>query len=506
MSLTKGSRPGGSLACPIIFVQSQGGLANRMIQYMAACRIASEVPGCAIAGCELDEWGIRSQSYPQLQKPDLVLSDNQIDVPHVVTALSSGDANVVHLNGYAQWMSNFPDLDTCRSLFPEDKATYPGFGPDYLVCNIRGSEILDARHRDYVLLPVDFYEHLAATTGLQPVFMGQIEENAYCKALRSRFPQAIFQSTRGALADFQTFRNAHNLVPSVSTFSWLAAWLSHAATIFLAVDGLFHPLQSPRIDLLPFRDPRYRFYLFPINYAVPVQEFARAHRAVSGNWRYMRSQAVAALRSLTPKRPRRLVSYLKHFDELFYLQAHPDVARDVEAGNLSAGRDHYIANGFAERRICFEFDENWYAAEYPLAALEVGRGNWEDLRHHFVETGATRGYKPAPVPRRTTRWPLRPGPFLRLFDEDFYLRTYPDVAQAVKANRFSSLYHFANHGFKEGRICFPFDEVWYATQYPSAVSEVAQGHYIDLRHHFVETGFYRGYEPLEPQTKDRQSG
>ncbi|MCC6736670.1 MAG: hypothetical protein IT534_11175 [Bauldia sp.] len=48
---------------------------------------------------------------------------------------------------------------------------------------------------------------------------------------------------------------------AVSTFSWLATWLSpRAETIALPVAGLFHPAARPDIDLLPIDDQRYRLY------------------------------------------------------------------------------------------------------------------------------------------------------------------------------------------------------------------------------------------------------
>ena len=61
-------------------------------------------------------------------------------------------------------------------------------------------------------------------------------------------------------------------------YAWLAAWLSCSAeNIFLPVNGLFNPMQKNGVDLLPFDDLRYKFFLFPINYAVPVERHADLH-------------------------------------------------------------------------------------------------------------------------------------------------------------------------------------------------------------------------------------
>jgi len=66
------------------------------------------------------------------------------------------------------------------------------------------------------------------------------------------------------LADFERLRSARHVVTSVSSFAWLATWLSDAQTIHVPVLGLLNPAQRPDVDLLPLDDPRYRFYRFPV--------------------------------------------------------------------------------------------------------------------------------------------------------------------------------------------------------------------------------------------------
>jgi hypothetical protein len=383
----------------ILDVHLMGGFANRMIQYMVVRRIAAEVEDCLISNAVLPEWGIDHPVLPGGPGPEIKIpeSTHRVKVAEIAQLLSSGEKMRLNFRSYAQWFANFPELELCRSMFPANEREYPGYGPEYLVCNVRGAEVLDARHRHYVLLPIEFYAELAQTTGLKLVFMGQIEENVYCHALKQRFPEAVFCPSRGAMADFQTFRNSKNLVPAVSTFSWLAAWLSRADRIMLPVNGLFHPVQEPTIDLLPCADERYRFYLFPINYAVTIDEFVNAHRALHGGWRCMRPEAIADLRTATPRWPKRLDRFVSFFDEKFYLQTWPDVARAVEAGKFGSGLEHYIKSGFREgHRRCFPFDPSWYSMEYPLAAFEVGQGDYVDLMHHYVEVGVMRGYEPLP--------------------------------------------------------------------------------------------------------------
>ena len=156
--------------------------------------------------------------------------------------------------------------------------------------------------------------------------MGQTGHNAYTDRLRRMFPNAPFLETRGPVRDFETIRQSKNILVGVSTFVWLAAWLSEADNIHLAVSGLFNPMQSPVVDLLPFGDPRYRFHLFPLNYAVDPANLDMAHRAIEPYWRLLppallRQQFVAA-----PRFPRDLADFLAVYDEDYYLADNPDVS------------------------------------------------------------------------------------------------------------------------------------------------------------------------------------
>ena len=390
---------------PILDVCFKSGFANRMIQYMVARRIASDVDGCQISNAVIREWGIEHPVIPGGPEAcdKVPIAENALNIPDIVRSLALGKKSRFTFRTYAQWFPNFPHLNTCRRMFPANPEAYPGYGPEYLVCNVRGEEVLDAIHPSYTLLPIEFYAELANTTGLKLVFMGQIGDNDYCNALKRRFPDAQFEPTRGALADFQTLRNSCNIVIAVSTFSWLAAWLSHADLIVMPVNGLFHPVQCADVDLLPLADERYRFYLFPINYAVPVAKFEEAHRALRDLWRYMPAEEVAELRAKVARKSRRsLEKYLAVFDEKYYLLTYPDIARAVRSGGIPTGRHHYARAGFKENRMGFLFDPRWYSTAYPLAALEVGQGDYVDLRQHYAEVGTMRGYRPYPdAPART---------------------------------------------------------------------------------------------------------
>ena len=294
------------------------------------------------------------------------------------------------IESYAQHTDNFLPAAAYRDVFRSPSVR--GAGPRELLCNIRQGDILDAHHPDYVLLPVEYYAELVERTGLAPVFAGQLEDSPYMEALRRRFPAARMVPSQGAVADFAFIRASCHIVPAVSTFSWLAAWLSEAETVHMPVVGLFNPSQSPGTQLLAWEDRRFSFTLFPFHYAVPVARFAAAHAAVRQLWRQMPAPALRALLARTPP-PRDRAATLAAFDEAFYLGHYPDVAASVAGGHMPSGRHHFEFCGCDEGREAVGVDAAWYCTAYPIAAVEMSQGEAAGPADHWVSIGRARGYR-----------------------------------------------------------------------------------------------------------------
>ena len=246
---------------PVIHLRATGGLGNRMFECLFAHRLLAELPGAVLTGDPLPEWGIRHPAIP-LPRPSVSIEGHRPELLRLVALVRAGLLRGIETNCLACRMELLPPLALARALFPATPAPV-SHGPDTLLINIRAAEILGPAHKDYRPLPVAHYEHLIASTGLRPVFMGQLGDDPYTAALRARFPAAGFEESRGPMADFATLRAARHLVLPVSTFSWLAAWLSEAETIHLPLAGLFHAHRRPEVNLVPLDDPRYRFHLFP---------------------------------------------------------------------------------------------------------------------------------------------------------------------------------------------------------------------------------------------------
>jgi hypothetical protein len=275
----------------VVALKTSGGLGNRMFECLFAHRLVAELPGAVLTGSALPEWGIRFPALP-LPRPSVFVQGHRPELARLVSLVRQGILRGIETNCLACRVELLPPIGDVRALFRPIPPPVV-HGPGTLLINIRGAEILGPRHKDYRPLPLAHYERLINETGLHPVFMGQLGDDPYTSALRERFPQAGFEPSRGVMEDFATIRAARHVALPVSTFSWLAAWLSEAETIHLPIIGFFHVRRRPEVDLLPITDPRYRFHLFPedrwdgspqslahaIRSAAPAQELTRREAA-----------------------------------------------------------------------------------------------------------------------------------------------------------------------------------------------------------------------------------
>ncbi|MBV9252266.1 MAG: hypothetical protein JO227_23845 [Acetobacteraceae bacterium] len=83
-----------------------------------------------------------------------------------------------------------------------------------------------------------------------------------------------------------------------------------------------------------------------------------------------------------------------------------------------------------------------------------------------------------------------------IFDEEWYLARYPDIADAVRSGRTpSAREHYLIHGRQEGRSGYRFEPDWYLATYPLVSGEIDQGRASDPRDHYERYGYLRGYLP-----------
>lgn len=242
---------------PRLIVKPRGRMGNLMFQLMLATRINDRLGGAAtIHGVELPEWNIRSLPVGEPPRRALRLSGHLFDLDEVAHTLRSGICDAVLIEGWGQRLEYFPDPAPMRALFRSGESPH-ALRDDEILIHVRSADIEGGAFAGYYPLPFAFYETVIRSEGRSPVFMGQLQPSPYTDALRQRFPQATFLPPSSPMKDFATLRSAERVVLSVSSFAWLAAWLSETAqAIHYPVAGLFDPRRG-RQNLLPLEGARW---------------------------------------------------------------------------------------------------------------------------------------------------------------------------------------------------------------------------------------------------------
>lgn len=238
-------------------------MANRMMQYLAALKLAEGYEDCAVTGHDISEWSMHSpssrgyRSWPVINTPHM-------DIPWLRSFVAAQGIDRIRFKGVPCHLNHFPSAQVAAQIFDAGPQPHYETGPGDLVIHIRLEDVMvPGRHADYGPLPIDWYRSLIADTGLHPVFVGQIGDDIYSETLRAAFPEATILEGGSVLHDFQTLRNAHNIALAVGTFSWLASWLGRPRRIFYPMLGVMHPAEMPFVRLLTADDPRYECYEFP---------------------------------------------------------------------------------------------------------------------------------------------------------------------------------------------------------------------------------------------------
>ncbi|WP_215755536.1 hypothetical protein [Acetobacter sp. P5B1] len=384
---------------PKIWVVPMGNAANRALEYLVACRIKKEVPSLEIQNIHLPEWGIYTptKELPPLEMCRLGWSRFWIDVPGLADCLKRGVITSLFQDAFCYNVEFLPSREESRKILgpTKKKIKADGFGDDILVCNIRANEILYGEHRNYIVLPPEYYKMILEDSGLSPVFYGQVEDNAYIASLKKMFPNAPFIQGKGAEHDFDVLRNSKNIAISVSTFSWLAAWLSYANRIYIPINAMYNPNQNKLQNFLDLSESVFRYVLLPFCWAENLynnsSKFFEKQNYMARYARFMTHQEVQNLldraRSSWPEQP-----LLKDFDKDFYLNTYEDARNGINNGIPSA-LDHYIHHGIHHGYRPYFFDDEFYTITYPDAALEVSLGYYKSVFDHYQKKGIFLGYK-----------------------------------------------------------------------------------------------------------------
>jgi hypothetical protein len=245
----------------IVFVNEMGRMGNQMAQLMFAKTLQKRCRrSISIQGYDLPDWNLSAPRTQGCARPDLSLGSHLTRVEYVAKLIDWLRPDSVSIDGVMLRVDNFLPAADYGDLFPLHSEEGTQSADDELLISVRLGDVAKPFHPDYGPLPISYYQYLTERTGLKPVFMGELDDSPYCQTLRETFPDATFLPNHGVRGDFQTIRRAKNIAVSVSSFSWLAAYLSTAKRVHIPVAGMLDPRTRPDIDMLPMRDGRFEFH------------------------------------------------------------------------------------------------------------------------------------------------------------------------------------------------------------------------------------------------------
>jgi hypothetical protein len=247
----------------VINIIPYGRLGNQMMQLMFAMAVQRHArTPVRIEGYHLPEWGLGRQAGLEKAAVALAFSGTRSDV--IATLIDRYRPRQIDVSYIILRASNLLPATDYIHLFPLSHDDGVATASDELLMHIRlGDVSAPTSHADMGPLPISYYSYLIATTGLRPVFIGEIDESPYCRALRRQFPQARFIAGGSAKQDFQTLRRASHLALSVGTYSWVGTYLSQAKEVHVPLCGIYDFSRRPEYDLLPTWDSRFVFHKIP---------------------------------------------------------------------------------------------------------------------------------------------------------------------------------------------------------------------------------------------------
>lgn len=379
-----------------IRVCAKGNPGNISLMFLTALKMQQALGFGTIANVELPLFDIKIPDYRQglAGLHDRIHTNSKhfgyLPISGLRDVIPQTNASFLNLEGYCQHMDNFPDLKSLDydKLFPSLSGNEGG-KEDEIVISMRGGDVLEGIHPHYGLIPPEFYQFIINKTKKKPVFYGQLTPSPYMDEIRARFPSATYVSSRGVSQDFDYLRKSKHIILSISTFSWLAAWLSKDSKIYFPVLGMLNPFQHQSM-LLPFNDDRYEFYLFPVCFSTHVNRYKEYLDPIRESWEYIDHNA---LFNGIPKPNYLINDCLRALEPMHYVEMYKNSHKYEELKNLwhTYGRtglyNHYMEFGFFENTEVFAIDLMYYIQKYPHVAKEIVQSKYTSINDHYLKKG-----------------------------------------------------------------------------------------------------------------------
>jgi hypothetical protein len=257
---------------PAVCVRYRGRLGNRLFEYAFGRALAESLGAELVAPTIAGFPNAKSKRFAlsAMRRSSALLEGHWVE-PEKLAALKS--TRKIVLDGY------FQRYEYVRALRPQIRewfrrgSTTP-LSDDSLTIHVRSGDIWEMKgslsrpvpppHASYPALPVSYYRKIIESRPWKAAYLlCEKPDDPVARCLLDRGDVTFVG--RDPLSDFDFLRSSRNIILSVSTFAWWAAWLSDASQIYFPLAGIFDPLQmerrkpQERIDLVPSSDERYHF-------------------------------------------------------------------------------------------------------------------------------------------------------------------------------------------------------------------------------------------------------
>ncbi len=208
-----------------------------------------------------------------------------------------------------------------------------------------------------------------------------------------------------------------------------------------------------------------------------------------------------------------------YFDERWYLSVYKDAAEKVVAGVYSSGFAHYLAEGHQDRSPHWLFSDRFYlAGNVDITKSRLEQAGFLNSYAHYLSNGDAEYrsghlfFSPAAYassrPGENVVTPF--GDFVRddckagstaklsaYFDPVWYLQTYPQVAEAIAAGRFScALEHYlCNESPRDFDPSADFSEAFYTSVHVDVIGPIERGQFRNGFDHFIQFGVFECRKP-----------
>jgi Phytanoyl-CoA dioxygenase (PhyH) len=179
------------------------------------------------------------------------------------------------------------------------------------------------------------------------------------------------------------------------------------------------------------------------------------------------------------------------------------------------------AGGSSGEFAGFHNPENlYYLNREPIKGLSVNDAIWNriidhcGIKHIGAKALSNMAIRPSANPMGEKQMVDTPSGMIfdernMVFDEDWYLGRYRDIADAVAhGSLLSARAHFLANGRQEGRSGYRFEPDWYMQAYPMAKRDLTLGQASSPRDHYERFGRFRGYLPyadaIRPESLTKQ--